>query len=336
MTDFQIILPSHAPVISLDHPELCANRYGFESGRALKVNGTYHLFVSEMSDDPFWIKLRLAHWRSPDAVHWSRVSTLFESTGVNSPDDHRSSIWTPTPVFDPREDRWNLFYVAYRGPRPEEGTLRHMSGRIWRAIAQTPGLDGLGGPYRDVEIVLQQDAESEPWEGQQGPDSFFPYPVGDRWYAFYGGFSLKPWLPFRVGLATAPHLTGPWKRCPELSPSPIEPFFIENPIVNRLRTGEYVAVYDSTIEDPSNEAHYGFDPVHIGISESTDGIHWPRGRRLAILPDSDANWSTDLRTPLGLIDEGDDEFTLLFTARLKHPERRFYSVGMVRLRRGEY
>ena len=327
-----MIEPSAHPVISLDHPGLSGNKYGFESGRALKENGVYHLFVSEMSDDPFWIKLRLAHWTSPDGHRWQRTSTLYESKGVNSPDDHRSTLWTPTPIFNDREDRWNLFYVAYRGPRPEEGPLFHMAGQIWRAVSTIPGRSGIGGPYEDVGVILKQDEHAEPWEGQQGPDSFFPYRVGDRWYAFYGGFSLRPWKPFQVGLATATDLAGPWKRCPELNPVPVEPFFIENPIVTRLDNGLYVIVYDCTNEDLRNEAHYGFDPVNIGYSYSSDGIHWAPGGRIPILPDNNANWSTDVRTPLGLIPEGNDEFTVMFTARLKDPARRFYSVGRVHLK----
>ena len=44
------------------------NKYGFEGGSVVKVDGVYHLFVAEMAGDPFWVKMRLAHWTSPDAI----------------------------------------------------------------------------------------------------------------------------------------------------------------------------------------------------------------------------------------------------------------------------
>ncbi|HEY4764107.1 MAG TPA: hypothetical protein VIH75_10560, partial [Candidatus Sulfotelmatobacter sp.] len=52
------------------------NKYGFEGGRVLKLNGTYHLFTSEMMGDPHWVKMRLAHWVSQDRLHWKRLATL--------------------------------------------------------------------------------------------------------------------------------------------------------------------------------------------------------------------------------------------------------------------
>ena len=51
---------------------------------------------------------------------------------------------------------------------------------------------------------MQPDAESQSWEGGQGTDSFFPYQVGKRWYAFYGSHE-KLW---EVGLAEADFLAG--------------------------------------------------------------------------------------------------------------------------------
>jgi hypothetical protein len=44
------------PVLTVRSRGAEGNKYGFEGGRALKVNGTYHLFTSEMVGDPHWVK----------------------------------------------------------------------------------------------------------------------------------------------------------------------------------------------------------------------------------------------------------------------------------------
>ncbi|HBY63956.1 MAG TPA: hypothetical protein DEH78_29385, partial [Solibacterales bacterium] len=73
---------------------------------------------------------------------------------------------------------------------------------------------GIGGPYQDAGVVMRRGPDSLGWEGLQGTDSFFPYRVGDRWYAMYGSartekLPIEHWL---VGLATAPRVGGPWRR----------------------------------------------------------------------------------------------------------------------------
>jgi hypothetical protein len=314
------------PVISSDHPDLAGNLFGFEGGSVVREGGVYHLFTAEMAGEPFWAKMRLAHWSSPDALRWQRVSTLYETSGAMRPDDRRFSLWGPMPIFNAAEDRWNLFYVAYRpGLSANEGL--HMDGQLWRAVSQSPGRTGIAGPYLDAGIVLQPDAESQPWEGQQGTDSFYAWPVGDRWYAFYGSHNHVPLSPWVVGLAEAPALAGPWTRCAGLNPSPIEPIFIENPIVTTV-AGRYVAIYDNCARDGT--VNYVPDARHVGYSVSTDGIHWPQGRDLAVQPAGAANWSDDIRTPLCLIPEGGDIYTMLYTAKLR--DRNFWAVGLARVR----
>ncbi len=36
------------PILTINSPDASGNKYGFEGGRVLKLNGTYHLFTSEM------------------------------------------------------------------------------------------------------------------------------------------------------------------------------------------------------------------------------------------------------------------------------------------------
>lgn len=292
------------PVLTINSAGAEGNKYGFEGGRVLKLNGTYHLFTSEMVEDPHWVKMRLAHWVSRDRLHWKRASTLFESSGDFTGKDPRAALWSPMPIYDQGEDRWNLFYVAYQSaPDTPKKWLTNHEGRIWRAISKVKGPGGIDGPYEDVGIILQRGKDSDPWEGLQGTDSFFPYQVDKKWYAFYGtGHTEKlPICLWQVGLAWAPNLAGPWKRCTELNPLDIEKVFIENPIVTRLAGGTYVAVYDNNVEHS------------VGYTLSVDGIHWTPGKAL-IVQKGKGIWGSEVRTPLGLIPEGKDSFTLFYTA----------------------
>ena len=322
----ETIEPNGEIVIDSAHPGLEGNRHGFEGGCAFKHEGCYHLFTAEMYGDPFWVAMRLGHWKSVDLKNWERVGTVFESRGKGFEDDPKYSIWAPMPIYNEDEERWNLFYVCYRGARtPEEAT--HMNGRIYRAASKVPGHGGLDGPYEDVNVVMQPDAESMAWEGQQGVDSFYPYRVGDRWYSHYGSHNYEPISFWRVGLASAAALAGPWKRLPERSPLPFEQEFIENPIVSRVGP-YYVAVYDSSPIGPNKE--YLGDAENIGYSLSLNGVDWTMGKRLAIHNDQQSNWAFDIRTPLGLIPLDNGDLAILYTARDKTEV--FWDVGLVTVR----
>jgi len=295
------------PILTIHSPGSEGNKYGFEGGRVLKIKGTYHLFTSEMVGDPHWVKMRLAHWTSPDRIHWTRQATLRESSGDFTGKDTRAALWSPLPVFDPKSDRWNLFYVAYQAkPDTSEQWLTNHEGRIWRAVSTVPGGDGIGGPYEDVGIILARGKDSDSWEGLQGTDSFFPYQVGEHWYAFYGSAHTEklPLSLWQVGLAEAASLGGSWARRTELNPLKVESRFIENPIVSRLNDRTYVAVYDVDV------------PHAIGYTLSNDGIHWSPGERLRVQRGT-GMWATEIRTPLGLIAEADGRFTLFYTANEK-------------------
>jgi hypothetical protein len=291
------------PVLTVRTQGAQPNKYGFEGGRVVKIGHTYHLFTSEMFDDPVWVKMRLAYWRSDDRLRWTRVSTLFESSGEFQGKDPRASFWSPLPVYDGDQKRWNLFYVAYRAePNTPQQFRMNEEGRIWRAVSAQAGVDGIGGPYRDVGIVMEPGPASESWEGLQGTDSFFPYRAGRGWVALYGSANTEsvPIQHWRVGLASAPSIGGPWTRRhgPNL---PIEPTFIENPIVQRLADGSFAAVYDTTT-----------NPDAIGYAFSSDGMEWSAGRAL-VVQTTHARWAPEVRTPLGLVDEGDGTYTVFYT-----------------------
>jgi len=292
------------PILTINSANAIGNKYGFEGGRVLKLDGAYHLFTSEMVGDPHWVKMKLAHWTSRDRLHWSRVSTLFESSGDFTGKDPRAALWAPMPIYDQAERLWDLFYVAYQcAPDAPGKWLTNHEGRIWRAVSKVKGLGGIDGPYEDVGIILQRGEDSDPWEGLQGTDSFFPYAVENKWYAFYGtGHTEKlPISLWQVGLAWAPSLAGPWKRCTALNPLNIEKVFIENPVVTKLPDATYVAVYDNRVQQS------------IGYAFSRDGIHWTPGEVL-VVQKGKGIWASEVRTPLGLIPEGKDSFSLFYTA----------------------
>jgi len=231
---FEILDGPDEPVISEGHPDARDIQGGFEGGRLLKVDGEYHIFPTERAGIPGGpasrdrINTRIGHWTSPDAINWTRGTDLYRSSGnytdidADHPaSDRRAAIWSFLPVFNEKEDRWNGFYVAYTC----HPTIKpnHSFGRIWRAVSQTPGIGGVGGPYEDVGIAMEPGLQSQAWEGRQGVDSFFPYEVGGRWYAFYGGafpFEGKDRIngtggKWYVGRAQSDDLSGPWHRMGE-------------------------------------------------------------------------------------------------------------------------
>ncbi len=316
------IAEQKGPVIGKNHPDVLAskNRSGFETGQAVKLNGIYHLFVNEMFGRAH-LDLRIAHWTSPDALHWQRQGTVFESIPGRSPSNPRSELWLTGVEFNEEENAWNLFYVAYRAGDSSQGEIEgnDYEGRIWRARSVIKGVEGIGGPYADMGIVLEPDAQTQPWEGQQAVASFNAYRVKDRWYAFYDGHNHVPRGPWPAGMATAGHLSGPWERMPSwFNPVPIAKEFIENPVITELKDGRYLMVFDS------------FGDREIGYSLSDDGIHWDRETRLKVQSETNA-WA-DLgdhatRTPLCALEEEDGTFTVLYTAMMTVEGSRFYAVG---------
>lgn len=291
------------PVITVKSKGAEGIKFGFEGGRVVKVNGTYHLFTSELYQDPIWVKMRLGYWTSRDKVDWKRVATIRESSGDYTGKDQRASLWSPIPVWDGENNEWNLFYVAYKAApdTPEKFLINH-EGKIWRAVSKVKGLEGISGPYNDMSVILEPGAESQSWEGLQGTDSFFPWKVGNIWYAFYGSAKTEK-LPvefWRVGFAISSSLAGKWSRMAEKNPSDIEKIFIENPIVTPAPGCGWFVVYDHQKKGA------------IGWAYSIDGINWPQGNSLMIGTPKN-NWCKEFRTPLGIIDEGNGKLTMFYT-----------------------
>jgi hypothetical protein len=343
---FTVIGGPSAPVIDQGMPGTEGIQGGFEGGRCIKIGGTYHLFPTERAGEAgigaYYdrVKTRIGHWVSRDAVHWRRVGTLYQASGNyavvdddNPANDRRGAIWSFMPVYDSAHQRWDAFYVAYTVSRTI--APNHSFGRIWRAVSQTLGPGGIGGPYADSGIVMEPGLDSQLWEGRQGVDSFFPYEVNGHWMAFYGG--AYPWgkwsdYPYHggkgwyVGLARADRLGGPWERL-DTTVNPvtsIHPYFIENPIVSRLPGGLYIAIFDG-----GPDAWGLHLPNMFAYTLSRDGVRWSRAHYLPIQRKVKKWWDI-MRTPLGLIPEGNGVYTVPYAAI--DSSRRFHPIGMVRLR----
>lgn len=294
---------SDTPVIKRGNPGTELNRFGFEGGTVIKKDGVYNLFTAEMVDTPWNVKMKLAHWASNDEFTWKRVSTLVESSGNFTGSDIRAACWSPMPFFNKEQNRWNLFYVTYKSkPNNDTASFVNHAGRIWRAESQVSGYEGLGGPYKDLEIVMTPEIDGDPWEGLQGVDSYYVFEVGNNFYALYGSCNTQklPVDSFRIGLASAPSMAGPWKRMSDKNPLQLEDNFVENPIVTKVAENKFLMIFDSGGKG-------------IGYAFSTDGINWSH-RKLLILEDKMKKWWTLLRTPMCLIKEDNDTYTIFFTA----------------------
>jgi hypothetical protein len=278
------------------------------------------MFVNEMFDRPHR-DMRISYWTSADAIQWKRQKTVVESIPNRTASNPRSEVWLTAVVFNEGENAWNIFYVAYRAGDSTKGEIAgsDYAGRIWRAKSVVPGRDGIAGPYADMGIMLQPDAQSQVWEGQQAVASFFPYQAGNTWYAMYDGHNHLPKTGWPTGLAFAEHLGGPWTRLPEgYNPLGVVDEFMENPVLSRLKDGRYMMVFDS------------FGDQEIGYSISNDGVHWGKEIRVKVQTGKDI-WAEPgdhfTRTPLCAIEETDGTFTVIYTAMTKVNGKNFYAIG---------
>lgn len=353
---FTIVGGSDNPVVNAGMTGTENIQGGFEAGSAVKINGTYHMFPTERTGEPDMpmshdrVKTRIGHWTSPDAINWKRQSTILESSGVyalvhedNPMNDRRSAIWSFNVVFNEEKNKWYGYYLAYTTDKDVEPN--HSFGRIWRCESEVEGIEGIRGPYRDMGVIVEPGLDSQLWEGRQGVASFFPFKVGEEWYGFisgafpfetkedyplYGGVKKKAWY---VGLAKSKTMEGPWTRMGEdINPLiSIHPTFVENPIVSKLPNGVHIAIFDGGPD-------YLKLPNKIAYTLSKDGVRWSEARYLAI--DSHVNkWWMVMRTPLCLIPEGNNIYTIVYTAWVKdqtsekpNAKTRFNPIGMVKIK----
>lgn len=344
---FTILDGPDKPVIDEGMPGTDGILGGFEGGACVKIGSTYHMFPTERAGEEGTgsyydrVKTRIGHWISQDAVHWERQSTIYQASGRyavtdddNPLNDRRGAIWSFMPIYNEQKNRWYGYYLAYTVHREIEPN--HSFGRIWRCESVVAGREGIGGPYRDIGIIMEPGLNTQLWEGRQGVDSFFPFKAGGDWLAFYGGaypFEKQSDYPangkrgaWYVGLAKAPALEGPWMRM-DTTVNPvtsIHPYFIENPIVYKLTDQWYITIFDG-----GPEAWGLYLPNMIGFALSGDGYNWSEAHYLPI-ETKVKKWWDIMRTPVCLIPEGNDIYTILYAAI--DTSRRFHPMGMVKVR----
>lgn len=308
---------TQAPCIAPGMPGTEDNRYGCEGGLVIKEAGEYHCFTTEVWGSPKLRKTRLARWHSTDGVTFTRKGTVIKpGTGPEGALTDVKEPWTPYPIYNEAEARWNLFYTAYGAPL----------GSILRAASETPGRSGIGGPWTPLDCPTGHSADIL----FRRAVSFFPFQKADgRWLAFYGHNTYSPnttrddWR-FLVSLAEAPSMNGPWEPINQGAPVLMDHRFVENPVVHRLASGKYITLYDG-------------ETVHgIAYATSDDGVNWS-GEKVLWLSSPPTPWAWHLRTPLGLVHEKDDVYSLYYTAfdyeEAQPREQPLYHYGFGRLGR---
>lgn len=291
------------------------NRYGVEGGLVIKEAGTYHCFTTEVWGSPKLRKTRLAHWSSRDGLNFARQSTVIHPVADCVSVADAAEPWTPYPIYNEAEGRWNLFYTGYGAP----------VGSILRAVSQTTGRGGIGGPWTPTDSPTGHSPNDLFRRGV----SFFPWKTRDRWLAFYGHNTIVPgstrddWR-FLVSLAEAPSLNGPWNPLNGGAPVLMDDRFVENPIVLELAPGKFIALYDG-------ETTHG-----IAYATSTDGVNWNR-EQVLWLTSPPTPWAWHMRTTIGLVHERDDVYALYYTAfdheEAEPREQPLYHYGFGRMGR---
>ncbi len=289
-------------------------QFGFEGGTAHKVGERYYVFTTECVAEPKTAASRLALYVSDDGIAFTHHSTVLDLHGDWRDPATFWNPWSPMVVFDEALNRWSLFYVHYVR-KPGSDQPYNMTGRMARLDSSTLGREGITGPWVKAGLIDLADDQPDPWEGSCKVVSFYPYKAADGlWWGFYGSNNAPEFIPphdlpqegsamkFWVGLAKSADntLTGRWDRQTALNPVLMDPDFMENPVVTRLREDLFICVYD------------GGNTHGISYAFSRDGVKWDAEQVLA-LPDAPA-WLKAIRTPLGLIEENDGSYTIFFTA----------------------
>lgn len=304
--EMTLITESSEPLIGNSHHGSTGIKRGFEGGTIFKQGDEYRMFITEMLRSDY-SGTQTGYWKSEDGIQWNRVATIQQSDedimGL------KGSVWSPMPFFNEQENRWNLFYVGYS----EKGVLK---GKVYRGVSDMEGEKGFAGPYEDAPgtVLSFDDKEKDLWEDIQGSDSFFAFPVGSGWHAFYGSSDGRAnWFN---GIAMADSLGGQWKRDSVRTPTFT---YSENPIVTKLGDGMYFCVFD--------DLSYGEKSSTIGYGYSTDGINWKQEVFKFSMPE----WATNIRTPQAIIPipEENNAYWLYFTAATPSG---FYSFGRMKVK----
>ncbi len=306
---------------------------GVENGLLLKLGTQYHFFTSIYTSRG-WTLFGNGYWTSPDGIKWTLAKVLQMSGPDRTGEDVRTDFWEPIPVYDSKEERWNLFYASGRWPNSKRG----WEGRIWRAVSKTKGMEGIGGPWEERGEI--DNGPRDPWESPH-VSTWFPFFCHGRWLVYYGSSPCSGrTMWWKVGLAEAPSLNGPWKRLSAHNPLRMtNDLGEESPRVFHLRSGRYLCLFD-VIKNPNhpratasgeNEKQTVFTHLAMGYSDSADGVHWSDARFLSLHGDGKL-WVKHMRCPVGLLEEKDGTYTIYYTGMSEGFFKGFSGLGKVRVK----
>ena len=301
-----VVRANPEPVIGKEHPGSYDNDKGYENGHVIKVDGVYHMLMTELFNAKFhgygWEPERIGYWKSVDGDHWERVCTIVHGTAkTGQPEDYldpKNNTWSSSWYWNEEENRWNIFW---RG------------NWVWRYRSEMEGPEGFAGPYSEASKLFPpvMDMKTQQWDNVPICSFGNIYIAEDgKYYSFLcGNYLQRPndsqWVNT---LGCADNIDGPWTRVydPDADPTFV---YSENPFVNIYDINGkkvYFCVYD----DLSNQHS-------LGYGYSFDGIKWT-GKTLDLTGYTD--WAenywlvSSTRTPCCLIREDDGTYTIIFTA----------------------
>jgi hypothetical protein len=254
-------------------------------------------------------------FRSPDGLTgWQPVQELahFHQEGGLYLD-----CVSPMPFYNNETGQWELFFMWQAQPMPDRWTA---NGTAFRMISQTPGRAGINGPWvQDAAPVLAH-AGGGAWEAGMQDSISAPYyaPASDQWLVFFGSGPRMCCADWLVGLAAAPSPSGPFTRLTAgnpvtLLPPPAGMNYTENPTVFALPNNVgFVAVFDALFDEVTTSRN-----LKIGFGFSLDGVTWlpEEGAAVPVVAPGEPFWADVIRTPLGMVDEGDGSWSVFYTAR---------------------
>ena len=313
----EVLWTSPSSLINATSPGVSHNiSGGFETGLVIKVDdGSYHMFAAAFPPGPDWGRDILVHWASPDGLTaWQPVQELahyHEEGGLYL------DCVSPMPWYNDAASRWEVFFMWQAQPMPDRWTA---NGTAYRLLSQTPGRAGINGPWvQDAAPVLAH-ASGQAWEAGMQDSISFPFfaPASNQWVVFYGSGPRMCCADWLVGLAVAPTPEGPFTRLPTgnpvtLLPPPASMKYTENPTGYALPNGAgFVAVFDPLYDEVTTGRN-----LKIGFGYSADGIAWQaaEGAAVPVVAPGQPFWAQVLRTPLGMVDEGDGTWSVYYTAR---------------------
>ena len=303
-----VVRSNPEPVVDKDHPGSRDNDRGYENGHVIKVDGVYHMLMTELFDNRYypdlyaWLPARLGYWKSADGDHWERVCTIAQGTASGRSDDLNDpycATWSSSWYWNEEENRWNIIWRGCRW--------------YWRYQSVIEGPEGFAGPYSEVSKLLPplMDMQTQQWDDANVASFGNIYIAEDgKYYSFLsGGYPTTARDPQWVNtLGCADSIDGPWTRVydPDAHPTFM---YSENPFVNIYEINGkkvYFCVYDDLSSQHS-----------LGYGYSLDGIHWT-GNTLDLTGYTDwamnEFWVESIRTPCCLIREDDGTYTIIFTA----------------------